>query len=297
MNTGDLALRGSSIGTRRPLARLTSRIRRTPALTVVCVGVLAVIGILVIFGPLIAPQDPNAVDLSASLQGPSGSHWFGTDVTGRDLFSRIVVGARTSVLGPLVIAFTATLFGTLLGLIAAWRRGWTDSTLSRMMDVLFAIPGLLLAMLAVAIIGTGITAPIIALSIANIPWVGRVVRSAALRERTLPYVAAYTMQGFSGVAICLKHVLPNIGPTVLAQGTLAFTYGMVDLMALNFLGLGVQPPTADWGVLVSEGQDSILRGSPEETLFASVFIVVVIVATIVLSQQIGGDEPAAAQPG
>ncbi len=292
MNSRPAVLR-SPVGVR---LHLPSRIGAAQIPTIFCLIVLGAIAFLVVFGPLVAPQDPNAVNLSVSLQGPSGAHPFGTDIAGRDLFSRIIVGARTSVLGPLVIAVTATAVGTLVGVVAAWKRGWIDSILSRTMDVMFAIPGLLLAFMAVAVFGRGITAPVIALAIANIPWVGRVVRSAALRERTLPYIAAYTTQGFSSFRICLRHLLPNIMPTVLAQGTLAFTYGLVDLLALNFLGLGVQPPTADWGVLVSEGQDSILRGAPEETLFASLFIVITVVAATVLSQRIGGDEAPAAPP-
>ena len=247
---------------------------------------------MVIFGPLVTPQDPNAVNLSISLQGPAGAHFFGTDVTGRDILSRVIAGARPSLLGPLAIAIAATVLGTLVGVTAAWAGGWTDAVLSRIMDVVFAFPGLLLAMMAVAVFGRGITAPVIALAFSNIPWVGRVVRSAALRERALPYIAAYVTEGFSALAICRRHLLPNVMPTVLAQGALAFTYGMVDLLALNFLGLGVQPPTPDWGVLVSEGQDSILRGAPEETLFASLFIVLAVVAVTMISQRIGNDKTA-----
>jgi peptide/nickel transport system permease protein len=158
------------------------------------------------------------------------------------------------------------------------------------MDVMFAFPGLLLALVVVAIVGPGLTAPVIALVIANIPWVARVVRSAALREKALPYISALKIQGFSSRAICARHLVPNIGRVIFAQAALTFTYGMVDLLALNFLGLGVQPPTSDWGVLVAEGQNSVLRGAPEETLFASLFIVLAIVSVTVLSQRLGGDE-------
>jgi peptide/nickel transport system permease protein len=254
--------------------------------------VLAAMALFVLLGSVIAPQSASAVNLEIALQGPSLAHLFGTDATGRDIFSRVLAGARPSILGPILIAVGATGLGTLIGVVAAWKRGLSDVLLSRSMEILFAFPGLLLAMMAVAILGRGLTAPVVALAIANTPWVARIVRSAALRERSLPYVAASSVQGFSGLTICIRHVLPNISRTIWAQLALTFTYGMTDLLAINFLGLGVQPPTPDWGVLVNEGQNSILQGAPWETLFASVFIVLTIVAATALSARLG-DEPAA----
>ncbi|MGO9762037.1 MAG: ABC transporter permease [Solirubrobacteraceae bacterium] len=254
--------------------------------------VLGAMVIFVVLGSVIAPQSPSAVNLEIALQGPSLAHLFGTDATGRDIFSRVLAGARPSILGPILIAGGATALGTLIGVVAAWKRGVSDALLSRSMEILFAFPGLLLAMMAVAILGRGLTAPVVALAIANTPWVARIIRSAALRERSLPYIAASSVQGFSGLAICIRHVLPNISRTIWAQLALTFTYGMTDLLAINFLGLGVQPPTPDWGVLVNEGQNSILQNAPWETLFASVFIVLTIVAATALSARLG-DEPTA----
>jgi peptide/nickel transport system permease protein len=259
---------------------------------VLCGVVLAAMAVFVLLGSAIAPQNPDAVNLQIALQGPSLAHLFGTDATGRDIFSRVLAGARPSILGPILIAVGATALGTMIGVVAAWKRGVSDALLSRGMEILFAFPGLLMAMMAVAILGRGLTAPIVALTIANTPWVARIIRSAALRERSLPYIAASTVQGFSGFTICIRHVLPNISRTIWAQLALTFTYGMTDLLAINFLGLGVQPPTPDWGVLVNEGQDSILQGAPWETLFASVFIVLTIVAATALSARLG-EEPIA----
>jgi peptide/nickel transport system permease protein len=252
-----------------------------------CALFLGVMALLVLVGSIIAPQSPNAVNLEAALQAPSLTHLFGTDATGRDIFSRVLAGARPSVLGPVLIALGATGLGTFVGVAAAWKRGLSDALLSRGMEILFAFPGLLMAMMAVAILGRGLTAPVIALIIANTPWVARIVRSAALRERSLPYVAAATVQGFSGLSICVRHVLPNISRTIWAQLALTFTYGMTDLLAINFLGLGVQPPTPDWGVLVNEGESSIFQNAPWETLFASVAIVLTIVAATALSTRLG----------
>jgi peptide/nickel transport system permease protein len=256
--------------------------------------VLGAMVVFVVFGSVIAPQSASAVNLEVALQGPSLAHLFGTDATGRDIFSRVLAGARPSILGPILIAAGATALGTLIGVVAAWKRGVSDALLSRSMEILFAFPGLLLAMMAVAILGRGLTAPVVALAIANTPWVARIVRSAALRERSLPYIAASSVQGFSGLTICIRHVLPNISRTIWAQLALTFTYGMTDLLAINFLGLGVQPPTPDWGVLVNEGQNSILQSAPWETLFASLFIVLTIVAATALSARLG-DEPAPGQ--
>jgi peptide/nickel transport system permease protein len=256
--------------------------------------VLGAMVVFVVFGSVIAPQSASAVNLEIALQGPSLAHLFGTDATGRDIFSRVLAGARPSILGPILIAVGATGLGTLIGVVAAWKRGVSDALLSRSMEILFAFPGLLLAMMAVAILGRGLTAPVVALAIANTPWVARIVRSAALRERSLPYIAASSVQGFSGLTICIRHVLPNISRTIWAQLALTFTYGMTDLLAINFLGLGVQPPTPDWGVLVNEGQNSILQSAPWETLFASLFIVLTIVAATALSARLG-DEPAPGQ--
>lgn len=280
----DLTTTTTRRGLRIPIGGLSSA---NDVVTWICVAVAALMLFLVVFGPLVAPQDPSAVNLSASLQGPSGAHLFGTDTTGRDIFSRVLAGTRSSVLGPIVIALVATILGTLIGVGSAWRGGFTDSATSRVMEVVFAFPGLLLAMIAVAVIGRGLTAPVIALIIANIPWVARIVRSAAMRERSLPYISSYIIEGFSGFTICFRHILPNIFRTVTAQAALTFTYAMIDLLAINFLGLGVQPPTPDWGVLVSSGHDAILQGAPWETLFASIFIVLTVVAASVISERLG----------
>lgn len=259
---------------------------------VASIVVLGVMALLVIFGSILAPQSPSAVNLEAALQGPSWAHLFGTDATGRDIFSRVLAGARPSILGPVLIALGATGLGTLVGVMAAWKRGISDALLSRGMEILFAFPGLLMAMMAVAILGRGLTAPVVALIIANTPWVARIVRSAALRERSLPYIAAASVQGFSGPTICLRHILPNISRTIWAQLALTFTYGMTDLLAINFLGLGVQPPTPDWGVLVNEGESSIFQNAPWETVFASLAIILTIAAATALSTRLGEERGA-----
>lgn len=262
-------------------------LRRSRVVVAVAVGVLAFIALA---GPLIAPYDPNAIDLSIAYSGSSVSHPLGTDASGRDILSRLLTGARISLAAPMFIALVATFIGSVLSLTAAWRGGLVDALISRVLDMMFAFPGLLLAMLVVGIFGKGIVAPVIALAIAFIPWVGRVVRSALLRERQLPYITVLESQGMSGVAICVRHLFPNVTRTVSAQGALVFGYAMVDLAAINFLGLGVQPPTSDWGVMVSTGQQSLLRGNPQETLFAGACIVIAVIVITMVSQAISDDE-------
>ena len=220
----------------------------------------------------------------------------GTDGSGRDIFSRLLSGARTSLAGPLIVMLLATSIGSAMAVASAWRGGWVDQAIARALDALFAFPGLLLAFLAVAVFTPGFVAPVIALVIASIPWVARIVRSVAVRERRLPYVVALEIQGFSPLHIATRHLVPNVSRTIGAQGALTFGYAMVDLAAINFLGLGQQPPTSDWGVMVAEGQEAILRGSPEQSLFASAFIVVSVLAVTLLSYRIGSGEEAG-QPG
>jgi peptide/nickel transport system permease protein len=264
------------------------RVRSTGlgALGVAALAVCVLLALLAVFAPLLAPQDPNSVNLSQAFAGPSSTHLLGTDGSGRDLLSRLIIGSRTSLLGPLLVTTIASIVGTALAIVCAWVGGATDGVISRAMDVLFSFPGLLLAVGSVALFGRGLAAAAIALGVAYIPYHARVARSAALAERSLPYVQALHVQGFSGWRICLRNILPNIGPLVVAQATVAFGYAMIDLAAISFLGLGVQPPTADWGSMVSSGEPGILRGFPQESVFAGLCIVVAVAAFNVLGERL-----------
>ncbi len=274
----------------RSLAKRLRRLAGMDIIATICAVVIVVLVFLAIFGPWLAPQDPNAVDLSAAYQSPTTGHLLGTDSSGRDLLSRLLAGARPSLAGPFLVMVLATSLGAMVAIASAWIGGWFDAVIARSLDVLFALPGLLLAFLAVAMFGTGLGAPVIALAIANIPWVARVVRSVAAKERRLPYIVALEVQGFSAWTIAVRHLVPNVYRTIGAQAALTFAYAMVDLAAINFLGLGVQPPTPDWGVMVAEGQTAILRGSSEESLFASAFIVITVLAVTLLSYRVGAEQ-------
>jgi peptide/nickel transport system permease protein len=255
----------------------------------VALAIVVIAAVAAIAGPWIAPHDPNDVDLSSTFQGPSTDHWFGTDANGRDILSRLLVGARPALLGPLAVSLLTVGVGVVFGIGMAWRRGWVDSVSSRALDVLFAFPALLTAILAVAMFGKGLSAPVVALAIVYLPYVARLVRAAALRERHLPYVAAMTTQGFSGWRITTRHLLPNLWPLISAQAVIGFSYAMIDLSAINFLGLGLQPPTADWGSMVASGQSAILGGNPQESLAAGLCIVSVIVSVNILGERRASD--------
>ena len=262
----------------------------------VAVVVLAVVTFVAVFAPWIAPYDPDTPDFTAFYAPPSPAHWLGTDALGRDLLSRIIYGGRTALVGPLLVVVFSTILGILLGLLAGWRGGWIDAALSRVFDVLFAFPSLLIAIMAVALFGKGLVAPVIAMSIAYAPFVARLTRSLIAAERTRPYVAAYRVQGFSGPWIALRRVLPNVAPIVGAQSTLNFGYVLAELAGLSFLGLGVQPPTADWGGMINEAQAGVAAGHFLPAIAPAVVVVIVVVAINIigeeLSDRIGGEIPA-----
>ena len=266
--------------------RRTRAVAGSDKVAVVCLIVIGVALLVAIIGSAVAPHDPNASNLNDSFVGPSAGHLLGFDSQGRDLFSRLLVGARTSILGPAAVVVLALIAGILCAIVAAWRGGWVDSGISVVMDILFAFPGILLAVLAAAVFGPGLTAAALALAVAYTPYIARVLRSAAVRERAREYIAAGEVQGLSAWAICTRHLVPNVAPLIVSQGTLLFGYAMVDLAAISFLGLGVQPPQADWGVMVSTGQPGVLQGYPAESLSAGLCIVAVVVAVNLLGERL-----------
>ncbi|MDH6109340.1 peptide/nickel transport system permease protein [Kitasatospora sp. MAP12-15] len=260
------------------------RTKRAP-LQLLCVGFVAAVVLLALLAPWISPHDPNGVDLSNALAGPSGDHLLGVDASGRDTLSRLITGARTSLLGPLGVVVFSTLAGVAIGATAAWRGGWLDSVLSRSTELVFAFPGLLLAILIVSIYGEGLTAPVLALAVAYLPYVSRLTRSLVLAERERPYVEAYRVQGHSGPQICLRHVLPNIAPVVLAQSTINFGYALIDLAGLSFLGLGIPALTPDWGRMVFDGESAIQHGYPLSAVLPCTAIILTVVAFNVVGER------------
>ncbi len=278
----------TSAPARRAAARrgFLGLLRSTGVAGMTSAAVIAVATLLAVIGPLIAPYNPEVPHLGLAWVGPSGGHLLGYDFEGRDVLSRLLAGAQSSMIGPLAVVIGSMTLGTLIAIFAAWRQGLTDTVTASGLDILFAFPGILLAVLAAAIFGAGLTAASVALSIAYMPYVARVLRGAALRERGQPYVAALEVQGASGTAICLRHIVPNMLPLIVAQATILFGWAMVDLAAISFLGLGVQPPAPNWGVMISENQPGIQQGYPLPSLVAGLCIVLVVIGFNVLGERL-----------
>ena len=256
-------------------------------LLVGCALLLAAFVAAALLAPLLSPYDPNTPELANALAPMGGDHLLGTDQSGRDTLSRLLYGARTSLVGPLAVVVASTVLGVVLGLLAGWRGGWVDAALSRVLDILFAFPGLLVAILAVSLFGKGLLAPVIAMSIAYTPFLARQVRGLVQTTKARPFVAAYLVQGFGPVHVALRTVLPSIAPAVLAQATVMFGYALLDLAALSFLGLGVQPPTADWGAMINESRGAVLLGQPLTAVLPSLAVILAVVAFNVVGDELG----------
>lgn len=268
--------------------RTTSDRNRRGVLPVICLVWLAIVVLWAALGPLVSPFGPTQGNVVDRYLPMGGEHWLGTDQAGRDLFTRLAVGARSSIAGALAVAVLTAVSGALLALVAVWWGGWVDSLVSRLLDFLFAFPNLLLALLAAAVFGGGLTTAVIALAIGYTPYTARVIRSVALRERALPYVRSAELQGIAGPTITARHLLPNVRQQIATGATINFGYAMIDLAALSYLGFGVQPPDADWGLMVASGQSSLLAGHPQESLYAGVCIVLTVAAVGYLGERLGG---------
>jgi peptide/nickel transport system permease protein len=262
------------------------RLRKIGWLGWVSIAVIAVALLLAVLGPILRPFDPNASDLSYANVGPFGPHLLGFDGQGRDVLSRLMEGARTTVFGAAFVAIISVVIGTTLAITTAWFGGKFDASVSAGIDVLFAFPGILLAVVAAAVFGPSLFSAGLALAIAYSPYVARVLRGAALQQRAMTYIAALEVQGFGAWRLCMRHLLPNVSSLIVAQGTILFGFAMVDLAAISFLGLGVQSPQADWGVMVSEGKTGLLQGYPIVSLSAVLCIVAVVAAVSFLGDRL-----------
>jgi peptide/nickel transport system permease protein len=250
--------------------RSRGRISAVMAFCFFCAGGVVV---MAIFGHMIAPQEAGAQDLTVGLSKPTGEHWFGTDTLGRDVFSRVIIGAQSALLGPLVIAGGSMIFGSILGLWAGYRGGKFDAAIMRWVDLMFALPGLLVIIVVVGAIGGGYWLAILLLLVFTVPWDARVVRGATLEQTPLPYVEAARTLGVSDWRIMLFHVWPNVSPIVVANTFLVFAGSLVGLAGLSFLGLGAPPGTPDWGLMVAEGR-SLLFANPVSVLAPGAMIAI-----------------------
>jgi peptide/nickel transport system permease protein len=234
--------------------------------------VLLLIG-CAIFAPIVAPMDPNDGELSASLVGAGQQGYtLGTDKNGRDVLSRLIYGSRTALGGALMVVLISEIIGVPVGIWAAYRGGWVDETITRIWDMLLAFPPLLLAFAVVAAFGPGLPKAAFALGILYVPFIARVVRSVTLVQKEMAYTEAARALGYPQSRIIFRHILPNCISPIIVVTTIDVAYAMLDLAALSFLGLGVQPPTADWGTMLSEGQ-LVLLNAPHLAVAAGSAIV------------------------
>ena len=244
-------------------------------MTRVGAAIVLAAGLAAIFGPALAPFDPADQQLALRLEGPTGRHWFGLDELGRDILARVLSGARISLLVGLVVVGVSSAVGIALGSIAGYFGGRIDEAISRVIDILLAFPGLLLAIALVAVLGPSLTNVVLALSL--IGWVGyaRLVRGQVLRARELEFVQAARALGASTLRILTRHVIPTTLPAVTVQATLGMGGAILAEAALSFLGLGVQPPTPSWGTMLSYGRAHLLD-APHLTIFPGLAIAVLV---------------------
>lgn len=247
--------------------------RRLPPASVLLAGLIAVaVVVAALAGRAVSPADPDAQDLFAALVGPEPGHLLGTDQLGRDIASRTIVGARTAVLGPLVVALGAMAIGNLLGLLAGFFGGWIDSLIMRWTDLVYALPGLLVAIVVVGVLGGGYWLAVGLLVVLFSPVDTRIVRGATLEQRRLPYVEAARTLGLPARRILFRHVWPNVLPLAIANAFLTFAFALVSLSALSFLGLGVAPGTPDWGWMLADSRN-LLFDNPAAAIAPGVALV------------------------
>jgi ABC-type dipeptide/oligopeptide/nickel transport system permease subunit len=237
------------------------------ARTRIGVAVIAVIVVMAVFAPLVARQDPNAIDLINLLDPPSRAHWLGTDVQGRDVWARLVYGARVSLAVGLVSQTIAVSLGVTLGLLAGYYRGWIDEVVMRLADVTLAFPTLLLLIAMSAAFQPSMGVVFVTIGVVGWAGMARLVRGQVLVVRDLEYVQAARALGIKNRRVMLLHVLPNVvGPVVIAA-TLGIAGAIMAEAALSFLGLGIQPPTPSWGSMIADGRDlDQLRNAPWTSL-------------------------------
>ena len=220
-------------------------------------GFVAFFVVLAIFAPWISPQDPIATSWSAVRKAPSAAHWFGTDEIGRDVLSRVIWGARASLLAGLVSVGISLLIGVPLGLFAGYLGRWPDMIVSRLTDALLACPFLILAIALAAFLGPSLTNAMVAIGVAATPVFIRLTRAQVLAVKVEDYVEAARAVGNSHLRIALRHVLPNILPPIIVQGTLAIAAAVIAEASLSFLGLGQQPPSPSWGSMLNTAKNYI----------------------------------------
>ena len=268
-----------------------TRARRLPALrpTIVLSGLVLLIAIAWALAPGLFTSHSPTASLGASLQAPSAAHWFGTDATGRDVFARVVHGASHSITAALVAVAVGLVVGTFLGVVAGSLGGLVEDAIMRLVDVLLAIPGLLLSLSVVILLGFGTTNAAIAVGVTSIATFARLSRSRVLEVRRSEYVEAAFGSGSTLPAVLWRHILPNSAAPVIALAALQLGSAILQISTLGFLGYGAPPPTPEWGLLISEGRDYVATAW-WLTLLPGLVVAAVVLSTNRLSSAIGKAE-------
>jgi peptide/nickel transport system permease protein len=246
-------------------------------ITAVAFVLFTIVVLLALFGPYVAPHDPLASDSAHALQPPDAQYWFGTDQLGRDLLSRIIVATRVDMGIAVASVSLALVVGTAMGLVAGYFGGWADRIIGRLTDTIMAFPLFVLAMGIVAALGNTIANIIYATAIIGLPLYSRLARAETNVRRNAGYIEAARLAGNSEFGILLRHILPNILPLLVVQTSLTLGYTMLNVAGLSFIGLGVRPPAAEWGIMVADGASAIVSGEwwvalfPGLTLMLAVF--------------------------
>ncbi len=262
------------------------RSRTVPASAAFAAGVIALYAAVAIFGEWLAPYSPTDFDMTVILKPPSWAHPLGTDGFGRDVLSRVLIGARSILLLSTLTTMLGVAAGTTIGLVAGYTEGMIDEVVMRLVDIVLAMPGLLLALLILTTVGSTPAHLVVAIAIVFAPKAARIARSAILPLRRLGYVEAARLRGDGWAKIVFLELLPNIHREVAVEFCLRFAYALLLISSLGFLGFGVQPPTPDWGLMISESRSFVMI-APWIVLFPALAIGIIVIAINLLADQLG----------
>ncbi|GGK31848.1 ABC transporter permease [Salinarimonas ramus] len=260
---------------RGALAHVGHVLRENPV-TAVSFAMFAVIVLMAVLGPALVPYDPLATNAARALEPPSAAHWFGTDHLGRDVFSRVVVATRLDLTISVAAVALSFVIGATLGAIAGYRGGWVDAVLARVLDTIMAFPLFVLAMGIVAAMGNTIENIVYATAIINIPFYARVVRAEVNIRREAGFALAARLAGNSHARVLASHIVPNALPPMMVQVSLNMGWAILNAAGLSFIGLGVRPPTPEWGIMVAEGANYIVSGHWWVALFPGLWLMLAV---------------------
>ncbi|WP_122644161.1 ABC transporter permease [Luxibacter massiliensis] len=257
------------------------KLSKTAVIGMVIIILLIVIALVTfiteLMGIQILPYDPNESDMAASFVAPCAQHWFGTDELGRDIFSRIIDGTKISLFVGFSVVIFSMFFGIIFGAVAGYKGGIVDTVIMRVMDIMLSIPGILFAITLMAALGKGLDKAIVAIGIVSIPEYARIVRGSVLSAKESDYTQAARVIGNNDIRIIFKHILPNVISPIIARAALGISGAILDTAALGFLGLGVQPPLAEWGDMLGRAKGYIFS-APYTLVFPGLAITLAVLA-------------------